>query len=1097
MRNVNDQDNHREQTDQKAEQSRMHLLGKIAGYFIHNTHMTYLFIVLLLVLGISSAYLLPKESLPEIVFPTLMIQTPYPGAGALDVEQLVTDPIETALSGMDEIDEITSQSSEGLSYVVITFLESVDIQKKELEADSLLGEVNLPDGAEKPDAVIFKTSELPLMTFSISGPYRISTLSQIASDIADEVNAMPAVDDVTLSGDVAEEIHVVIDENKLRSSGFTFDQVINALAGSNVDLPVGTVERGGQLTTVSIDNRISDIEAMKNIIVSGNGGQAVYLGELADIHYDIKTQRLINRTYFKSDTSDAAKESVYMTVYRKKGADVIGTSSSVKTMIEAGRGRLYPKDVAVEIVYDNAVNVNRDLSNIQLSAGSGLLVVIMVLFLFIGLKESLIVAITMPLSLLLTLGLLSYLGISLNTFAILGLIVALGLLVDNAIIVMENMDRLYRMGYTPYRAALDGVAQVALPILASTMTTVAAFFPLSILPGIMGAFVNTIPRTIILALLSSLLISITVTPSIYLVMLKRSKKRLASIKTGRIKKLLALAFMMLVSFIAFYDSEGTKWLPIAASAFFGTLMALKLWRLGSSSMETSRLVKGYEKILSWLITSPWRQLSLILAGIVVLVGTAAFIPLGILKVNFFPQAEPNSLTVTVDTPGGMTLDETGRVTSAVERVLIEEPAVAVFNTAIGGIASADTATINVTFFDKSLMTDNGFTVLKRLERAFAAIPDAKIEIAVAAQGGPPSGKPIAIELAAEDYEAGKNVADQYLAILRGIDGVYNAAVSVTDSGPRTVMKIDPIAANQYGLSVGEVARQLNRVLNGAVATTLKEGQTLIDVRVIDTAIHNTNAVDLDSIYIAMQNGTKLPLSAVASYHFEQGVSAIAHQDGERIITVTADVLDGYNASEITSELDQKLSNIQMPDGVIVRLSGEVTQIQDSFKDLMRSMILAILLVFVILTVQFKSVKQPFAILTTVPMAFIGVFTGLVITGNEFGFYAFMGLVALVGIAVNDAIVLIDFMNGLRQEGVSLDEAVVEAGKIRFNPVLATTMTTIGGVLPLAFREVYYAQFSFTLVFGLLVTTIMTLYFIPVTYHLIERRSDKKEAHDEI
>ncbi|MBS7526281.1 efflux RND transporter permease subunit [Fusibacter paucivorans] len=1097
MRNVNNQENDRDQSIEIVEQRKSHLLSRIAGYFIHHTHMTYLFIILLLVLGISSAYLLPKESLPEIVFPTLMIQTPYPGAGALDVEQLVTDPIETALSGMDEVDEMTSQSSEGLSYVVITFLEGVDIQKKELEADSLLGEVDLPDGAEQPDAVIFKTSELPLMTFSVSGPYRISTLSQIASDIADEVTAMPAVDDVTLSGDVTEEIHVVVDEKKLINSGFTFDQVMNALAGSNVDLPVGTIERGGQVTTVSIDNRITDLEAMKNVIVSGNGGQSVYLGELADIHYDIKSQRLTNRTYFKADNSETAKESVSMTVYRKKGADVIGTSADIKAMIEAGRGRLYPKDVAVEIVYDNAVNVKRDLSNIQLSAGSGLMVVIMVLFLFIGLKESLIVAITMPLSLLLTLGLLSYLGISLNTFAILGLIVALGLLVDNAIIVMENMDRLYRMGYTPYRAALDGVTQVALPILASTLTTVAAFFPLSILPGILGAFVNTIPRTIILTLLSSLLISITVTPSIYLVMLKRSKRRPAMIDAGRIKKMLALAFMMLMSFIAFYDPEGAKWLPIAASAFFGSLMALKLWHLGSTSMDTSRLVKWYEKVLSWFIGSPLRQLSLIGVGIIILVGTAAFIPLGILKVNFFPQSEPSSLTVTVDTPGGMTLDETGVVTAEVERILIEEPAVAVFNTAIGGVAAADTATINVTFYDKSFMTEDGFTVLKRLERAFAAIPDAKIEVTVAAQGGPPSGKPIAIELLANDYEAGKGVADQYVSILREIDGVYNAAVSVTDSGPRTVMKIDPIAANQYGLSVSDIARQLNRALNGAIATTLKEGQTLIDVRVLDEAIHKTDAVNLDTMYVTLQNGTKLPLSAVASYHFEQGVSAIAHQDGERIITVTADVMEGYNASEITNDLDVKISAIQMPDGVKVKLSGEVAQIQDSFKDLMRSMILAVLLVFVILTVQFKSVKQPFAILTTVPMAFIGVFSGLVITGNEFGFYAFMGLIALVGIAVNDAIVLIDFMNGLRREGVSLDEAVVEAGKIRFNPVLATTMTTIGGVLPLAFREVYYAQFSFTLVFGLLVTTVMTLYFIPVTYHLIERRSDKKEAHDEV
>jgi len=1064
---------------------KQHFLGRIALYFITHVQMTFLFIVMLIILGGSSLILLPKESLPEIVFPTLTVKTVYPGASALDVEQLVTDPIETKLSGLDEIDEIVSTSQEGFSYVTVTFLEGVDIQKKELEADSLLSEVVLPNDLDQPDAKIFKTSELPLMTFSVSGPYDIATLSAISEDIADKINAVPAVDEVTLKGNVEKEFHIVVSPLTIYQLGFTLQDIQNALTSSNINVPVGSLSEGGVNTSIRINNRFESVEDLEQILVTGSGGQVVYLSEIADIHSDITDQSLVNRTYFKDDGENTAKDSIYGTVFRKKGEDVIGTSAWIKTLIANQKGQLYPSDVSVEIVYDNANNVERDLSNIQLSAGSGLLVVIMVLFLFIGLKESLIVSITMPLSLLLTLGLLSYLGISLNTFAILGLIVALGLLVDNSIIVMENMDRLHRLGYSAFDAALVGTSQVALPILASTLTTIAAFFPLAILPGIMGAFINTIPRTIILALLSSLVISITVTPSIYLLMLKRTAKVKKVKRQSKFMRIVGIGFIMVMSFTAFYDPEAALILPVAALLFFTTLMVIKTFFAKGDALESSLLITTYEKILTWILEKNWRQVFIIFMGFVILVASSLLIPLGVLKVSFFPQNEPSSLTVSVDTPGGMTLKNTAEIVSEVEAILIDEPAVKIFNTAIGG-QNEDIASIAVTFYDKSDLSYDGFAALKRLESAFKEIPDAKIEIKVASQGGPPSGKPVAIEFLADDYEAGKRVADAYLKQLSEIPGVYNAAVSVSDSGPNTEIEINPILARQYGLTLSNVAKQVSLTVNGLVATNLKIDQDLVDVRLIYTPAHDKTLTNLEAIMIQTSTGKWIPLSSVATFKTSQGLSSIQHTEGNRIITLEADVLEGYNASDVNQTLADKTSSIILPEGVSQNISGEIEQIQDSFKDLLRSMILAILLVFVILTVQFKSLLQPFAILTTVPMAFIGVFVGLTITGNEFGFYAFMGLVSLVGIAVNDAIVLIDFMNALRKEGYALKDAIIEAGKTRFNPVIATTLTTIGGVLPLAFREVYYAQFSFTLVFGLLVTTLMTLLLIPTTYHLLEK-----------
>jgi HAE1 family hydrophobic/amphiphilic exporter-1 len=880
--------------------------------------------------------------------------------------------------------------------------------------------------------------------------------------------------------------------------GFTLQDIQSALASNNINVPVGSLAEGDVNTSIRINNRFETLEDLKQTLVTGRAGQVIYLSEIADVHSDITDQSLVNRTYFKNDEESTAKDSIYGTIYRKKGEDVIGTSAFIKQLMTQQRGQLYPSDVSVEIVYDNADNVERDLSNIQLSAGSGLLVVIMVLFLFIGLKESLIVSITMPLSLLLTLGLLSYLGISLNTFAILGLIVALGLLVDNSIIVMENMDRLYRLGYAPFDAALQGTSQVALPILASTLTTIAAFFPLAILPGIMGAFINTIPRTIILALLSSLVISITVTPSIYLLMLNRTAKTKKVKRQSKFMRIVGIGFIMVMSFTAFYDPESALILPVAAVLFFTTLMVIKTFFAKGDTLESSVLIRMYESVLSWILEKNWRQIFIIFMGFFILVASSLLIPLGILKVSFFPQNEPSSLTVLVDTPGGMTLENTAEIVSEVEGILIEEPVVKIFNTAIGG-QNEDIASIAVTFYDKSELSYNGFEALQRIESAFKDISDARIEIKVASQGGPPSGKPIAIEFLADDYEAGKHIADEFLKQLNEIPGVYNAAVSVTDSGPNTEIEINPILARQYGLTLKDVASQVSLTVNGVVATNLKVDQDLVDVRLIYTPAHNKTLTDLEGIMIQTSTGQWIPLSSVATFKTTQGLSSIQHADGNRIITLEADVLEGYNASDVNQTLAEKTSDIVLPAGVSQNVSGEIQQIQDSFKDLLRSMVLAILLVFVILTVQFKSLIQPFAILTTVPMAFIGVFVGLTITGNEFGFYAFMGLVSLVGIAVNDAIVLIDFMNGQRKEGYGLKEAIIESGKTRFNPVLATTLTTIGGVLPLAFREVYYAQFSFTLVFGLLVTTLMTLVLIPTTYHLLERikmKITKEVASDE-
>ncbi|MCK8061203.1 MULTISPECIES: efflux RND transporter permease subunit [unclassified Fusibacter] len=1077
----------------RGEESRLTFLGRIASYFINTPQMTILTLLIMITLGSVSLFILPKESLPEIVFPTLTVQSLYPGASALDVEQLVTDPIEIKLSGLDDLEDMVSESSAGVSFITMTFLESVDIQKKELEVDSLLSEVVLPAGLDTPNASIFKTSELPLLTFSVTGGYSLATLTEIGEDIRSSIESIGAVDEVGISGGTSREIQVSLDWAKIYALDLTVDDVKNALQAQNISLPVGEEVIGDLTTSLSIDSRFETVEQIGETLIVGSKGQNVFLDEIAVIKDTTSDIKRLNRTYYL-DNPKGSEISIYGTVLRKKGADVLATSAKVKALIANGKGTVYPPDVEVGIVYDNARNVSRDLSNIQVSAVSGLLVVVLVLFLFIGLKESFIVSITIPLSLMTAIGLLGNFGISLNTFAILGLIVSLGLLVDNSIIVMENMDRLSRMGYTPMRAALEGTNQVSMPILASTLTTVAAFLPLAILPGILGSFVNTIPRTIILALVSSLVISITVTPSIYALVMSRMKRRIYSSRRRRFNRIVGLGFVILISYAAFYDSEAAWWLPIAGMIFFTSLMIMKIFLLKDKSIDESKLVRRYELLLKSLLEKTWRQVLVLALGLFVLISSISLIPLGLLKVNFFPQNEPTSLTIKIDTPSGTTLEGTLEIVEQVESILESDSAIAVFNSNVGGQV-ADYAVIDATMSDKSGREVSGFEVVSRIDQSIRRIAGAEITVSGSAGGGPPVGKPVVIELNAQDYEAGRMLAQNYKNKLEQIPGVYNVQLSVTDGKPGIDIVVNAPKAVQYGLSVSAVASQVRNSLDGTIATTLKSGQELIDVRIVSRDSELEGSQKLQGLMIRTPQGASIPLSLVADFNYTQGLSSIRHDNTVRVIVLDADVLEGYNAGDITDEFMKSIENIEKPFGVDLKLSGDAEGIQDSFLNLFRSMIAAVLLVFLILAVQFKSIAQPFAILTTVPMALVGVFFGLVVTGNEFGFYAFFGLVSLVGIAVNDAIVLIDFMNQLRNEGKALIPSIIEAGKTRFNPVLATTMTTIGGVLPLSFREVYYAQFSYSLVFGLLITTVMTLILIPIVYHLIEKSKEKSKQSE--
>lgn len=446
------------------------------------------------------------------------------------------------------------------------------------------------------------------------------------------------------------------------------------------------------------------------------------------------------------------------------------------------------------------------------------------------------------------------------------------------------------------------------------------------------------------------------------------------------------------------------------------------------------------------------------------------------------------MNLVVDPPGGVTLEDTATITERVLELLRNNPNIAVINATIGG-NEIDRATISAELVPQAQLTESGFDVVDKIEKAIRKIPGAQMTVSGVA-AGPPVGKPIGLKLVGDDLEGSRNLAEAYAKVLNGLEGVYNVEVSAKQGVMQVYMNIRELKAQTYGLTSLNIAQQLRGYISGTTATTVRIDGEDVNVVIKKDPKDLQDLQNIKNLYVTSTTGDMIPLSSVVDFQELDGISSIKHEKQERVITVSADIKKGYNVNDIIKVFKEQTVDLPFPNGVRLDFGGDVANISENFIALFQSLILAVFLVFIILTIQFKSIAQPFAILTTVPMALIGVIWGLVITGNDFGFYAFMGMVALVGIAVNDAIVLIDYMNYLQAEGVGRVDAIVKAGMTRFNPVLATTLTTIAGILPLGFKDATYAQLAFSLIFGLLVTTVMTLVFIPIAYSIIEAFKEK-------
>ncbi|HCC07327.1 MAG TPA: hypothetical protein DEP72_04110 [Clostridiales bacterium] len=1094
----------------------MNIFGKTASFFIKNTKITIFLIIITLFWGVNSFSNLSRELSPEVVLPYGMVTTIYNGAAPKEVETLVTDKIEAKLDELEHVKNITSNSGFGYSSVMVEFETGINIddmvQKMQEKVSSVQSE--LPEGTIAPMVSSIKTNNSPILVYNIGGEYDFIQLRNIAKDIKKEIEKIHGTSDVMIIGGLDREIKIKVNPEKLAIYGISLQDIKNAITSSDINFPGGNIELDKKNYNIRTVAKIEDPKEFETIIIKYVENSPLYLRDIAVVEDGYSELDAYSRLY-KNVPSGAknVENTIAIAIKKKDTADIINVTKEIKKVVAEGKGKFYPDNLKVEITGDMAKYVDDQLSSVIHDAGAGLIIVVIVLFIFIQLSESLIVAMVIPLTLLLTFGLMKITDMTLNTITLFSLILAVGMVVDDGIVIMQNIDRLKHLGVDSDTAAKAGTNQIAPAVFSSTITTLGSFFPLMLTSGIMGEYIKGIPLTVIYALSASFFVAITTTPALSAIFLKGDKQKQEEVNKKakfigkNASKVLGIALVVVLSIYAFMDTERPGFNPTLFSwlsaALFGGLMYYKLYVAKNNEDGESAMIAGYGRILSWIISSRKRRWNTIFVAVVAFTLSMSLIPLGILKIEMFTPDDYTKFSVNVEAQKGTNIETTKKVVEDIEKELFKIPEIKDFvsNIGITGIdttkefdtgssaATPNIAAISVDLVEKKDRKKSSMQIAEEVRAIVKEIPGAKITVSET-QSGPPSSNPIYIQFVSDDLDSLKQIADSTEEILSNMKEVQNIDNTMQEGDPEIQIKINKEKAAAYGLNSAMIAMEVRNVVNGLKATTFKKDKEEINVIVKPIAADLSRVEDLNKITFKSYAGSQIPLNQVVEIIPGKSYSAINHKNLKKIAVVSSGVTKDVNALELTQVIKDKIIKKGVPTDVEVIYGGETEELQNTFTDMFVNMIVAILIIFAVLVIQFNSFSQPAIILVSVPLAMIGVMPGLALMGCTFNFVAFIGVVALIGIVVKNGIILIDYINYLRDGGIEREEAVIRTGKARFIPVLATTITAVGGIIPMTLKADFFAPLGYTIIFGLLVSTMLTLVVVPIVYIMFDKKSKK-------
>lgn len=1082
-------------------------------FAVRNRTSVFVAVAFAAVAGLVSYAAMPRESEPDVKIPYVFVSTEYRGVSPKDIETAVTIQIEKKLKGLKNVKKIKSSSSEGRSEIVVEFVtgtniddalqwvkDKVDIAKRELPTDL----------EDDPSVFEINLSEMPILTVALSGDLGQRQLKKVAEALEDEIEAIPGVLEVDLVGGREREIRVEVDPDRLAAYGIPFSVLYSVVRSENQNVSGGTVAMGDGRYQIRVPGEFTEVEEFQQLVVTTVDGVPVYLRDIATVADGHKDVTSLSRF----DT----RASVNLYVKKRAGENVIRIVDRVKALLREAAPRL-PSGVQVTTLMDRSKEIRMMVADLENNIYTGFLLIVFVLMFAMGLRNAFLTSIAIPITMLLSFIVLHFMGISLNMITLFSLILAVGMLVDNAVVVVENIYRFTSQGVPRMQAAVRATSEVAWPIIGSTATTVVAFLPLLWWPGIMGDFMHYLPVTLIVTLSCSLFVGMVVNPAFCSVFIK------------------------------------------APSTVGRALSAEEIEAAGERPVEqVGRIVRIYEAVLRASLRA---RLSVVAsAGLVLALAFLFWLHrTGIERpIEFFPSIDPENCFVNIDPPEGTDLEEIDRIAREIERRLVSfDDIPAEFRRDGGRPVEPDAARmarfqrfrreqgidgeppvsdligirhlytrldlkgqakmfaqeslpnhIGIQFYDYEGRPEPTSATMERIKARLEGIPGATLRMAKGHQG-PPSGKPINIEVSGDDFATLGAIASRVRAEVEKIPHLKEIEDDFTRGAPTIELAVDRKRAALYGLTTAMIGTTIKTAINGWNVSTYREGNDDYDIVVRVDDSYRKDLELLKKLFLPAPNGTLVPLSDLVEVRYVGGLGAISRIDHRRVVTVKADVdekkLPGATARQIAEKM---IGGAELPPGYRITFTGENEMQEESEGFLGRAFMAAIMLVLMVLVLQFDSVANTLVILTAVVLAFGGVFLGLGIANIPFGvIMTGIGVISLAGVVVNNSIVLVDYIGQLRARGFDLTEAVVAAGKTRLRPVFLTMITTNLGLVPMISGISYdftkwrlvtdsasvqwWYSLATVVFYGLLLATLLTLVVVPVIYHLIERMKMRAAA----
>ena len=1055
--------------------------------------------LIILGIGIYSYKALPRESEPDVTIPYVFVQTEYRGVSASDIETGITIKIEKKLKGLDKVKNISSVSSQGLSQINIEFLPGTDIDEVLTKVKDKVDEAknDLPSDLENDPSVFeMNISEMPIVIYSLAGTCGPRMLKAIADDLKDDIEAVPGVLEAEVTGGQEREIRIEVDPDKLAYYRIPITSLQQAVVSENQNTSGGAITLGDGRYQLKVPGEFETPEEILSLVVATHTGNPIYLKDVATVVDGIKEETSRSRLN--------GVDSVNISVKKRVGENIIFISDKIDLIIKEAE-KSFPKNTTITKLMNKSKDIRLMVADLENNILSGLILVVAILFVALGFRNALLVGLAIPFSMFLSFAILHAMGYTLNMIVLFSLTLALGMLVDNAIVIIENTYRYMQQGVPRVEAAMKATGEVAWPVIGSTLTTLAAFFPLIFWPGIMGEFMKYLPITLIVTLSSSLFVALVINPAMCAFFMKAKTKINGEILTAKQ-----------------IETQGEKPIEIKGP-----------------------LLKLYSKLLNKALDHKFTVLIGSFAVLVILI-QVWFLKIGIEKpLEFFPPIDPGSAYINIDPPEGADLDYIDRTVKRVEIAItgnkttdyadamkfqehensdgtkfmapgninnIEHIYTKVVQNASGSIFDNNLPNhIGIQFIEFEHRKSSTKDDLEELRNRVKHIAGVKITVDQQ-QEGPPTGPPINIEISGDNFEILSKIAEKIIKGVENIPHVKDVRDDYQGGLPSVQVKIDRQKTALFGLTTSAIGNALKTAYNGLDVSTYYEGDEDYDI-VVKLAASDRQVADvLHKLMIPTPTGQIVPLSTLASIEYEGTIGDIVRKNHERVVTIKANVDQTKTTGTIARmQAQDLLKEFELPTGYKYKFTGEDESQKESEEFLSKAFLIALFLIFLILVTLFNSVIQPVIILTSVVLSLGGAFWGLAVINSPFGIIMTgVGIISLAGVVVNNAIVLIDYTNKLRDNGMSIRDAVVSAGATRLRPVILTAVTTILGLLPMVTGISYdfhvmafsmasessqwWRSMAIVVIFGLMIATILTLVVVPTLYALIENSKLKMAAN---